>query len=338
VIESPWLRAGLMSIGCLLLTRVAVAERQPPGASGAKPVASGHSTSDSAHVVNLGDEAVLSRNISLYESGRYDECVSALRATLSVNAQKKTLRPEQVEQAQTYLAACLIANGKPEQADRVFADAIRINPQLPAPNGLIFPESVVNRFLRVREGLLSTIREAEDQKVRDAARRVKQQDEQKKRDAEVLRKLRALAEQETVVEKNHRWIASVPFGVGQFQNRDNAAGWIFFGVEAALLGTAVTAIAIDQRLANKAHVSGVNVQELSSKRQDAYRVLVASSWGFGLAAAAGIIHAHLRFVPERRSVRPRVLSRPLASAPIHSLDVGLNDSGGGLGLQLQVSF
>lgn len=315
----------------------AAAERQGPASDRDTSPPAVSSDDDSASSADLGDEAALSRNISLYESGRYEECTKALTQTLAANAEKKTLRPELVEQAQTYLAACFIAAGKPAEADRVFREAIRNNPQMRAPDSLIFPVSVVDRFLRVREGLLATIREAEEKKMRDAARRVQQQDRERKREAEQLSKLRALAEQETVVEKNRRWLASVPFGVGQFQNGDNVGGWIFLGVEVALLGTAVTAMTIDQRLANKAQLPRVDVRELSSKRQDAYRVLVASTWGFGLAAAAGILHAHLRFVPEHRSVRSRSLPSGVRS-PGKSLDIGLLHHESGLGLQLTASF
>ncbi len=207
-----------------------------------------------------------------------------------------------------------------------------------APDSLVFPQPVVDRFLRVRESLLTAIRESEDRKVREAARRVQQQDAQKKRDAELLHRLRALAVQETVVEKNRRWLASVPFGVGQFQNRDNAAGWVFFSLEAGLLGTALTALAIDQSLANKSQVVGVNKQELSGKRQDAYGVLVASTWGCGVIAVAGIVHAHLRFVPERTTVRSRPLPPGLARSPVRGLGVGVVNAGGTIGLQLSASF
>jgi hypothetical protein len=180
--------------------------------------------------------------------------------------------------------------------------------------------------------------------MRDAERRVQQQDEKKKRDADVTQKLKALAAQETVIERNQRWLATVPFGVGQFQNHDYAAGGVFLGMEAMLLGTAITAIVIDERLANKAQVPGVDVKELSRKRQDAFRVLVASTWGFGLVAVAGITHAHFRFVPERRSIRKRALPPELAQSPSRSLqgepsvDAALVNSDGQLGLQLLGRF
>jgi len=342
--RSPLLRLGLIGVVCLLSFESVAAAQLSPKPSESSVVTPDPLVGEATPPIDLGSEAMLSRNISLYESGRYDECVNALRATLVAHALKKTLRPESVDQAQTYLAACLIANGKPDEADSVFAEAIRSNPQLRVPDSLIFPQSVSDRFLRVRERMLANIRQEEQKRMRDAERRVQQQNEKKKRDADVTQKLRALAAQETVIERNQRWLATVPFGVGQFQNHDYAAGGVFLGMEAMLLGTAITAIVIDERLANKVEVPGINLGELRNKRRDAYSVLVASSWGFGVAAVAGIIHAHLRFVPERRSVRKRALPPELAQWPSRSLqgelsvDVALVNSGGQLGLQLLGRF
>jgi hypothetical protein len=335
-----------------ILQTASVAVAQPASGStdSTAVTASPVTTSDAQASSDLGSEAALSRNISLYESGRYEECAKELKATLATNAQKQDLRPESAEQAQTYLAACLLASGKPEQADSVFTEAIRNSPQMRAPDSLIFPQSVVDRFLQVRERLQAYIRNEEQAHIREAERQAKQQGEERKKEERTIRQLRKLAAQETVVEKNRRWMASVPFGVGQFQNRDLAAGWIFLGLETVLLGTAVTAMTIDERLANKAHVPNINLDELRSKRQDAWRVLVASTWGFGLVAVTGIAHAHWRFVPERRSIRPRPIPPTLARSqleesigvsskpPEQPVDFAIVSSEGQTGLRLQVHF
>ncbi len=342
--RSPLLRLGLIGVVGLLGFESVAAAQPSPDSSESSVITPNSLVGETTQPTDLGSEAMLSRNISLYESGRYEECVKALRATLAAHALKKSLRPESVDQAQTYLAACLIANGKLEEADSVFAEAIRSNPQLRVPDSLIFPQSVSDRFLRVRERMLINIRQEEQKRMRDAERRVQQQDEKKKRDADVTRKLKVLAAQETVIERNQRWLATVPFGVGQFQNHDYAAGGVFLGMEAMLLGTALTAIVIDERLANKVQVPGVDIRELSKKRHEAYNVLVASSWGFGVIAVAGIAHAHFRFVPERRSVRKRALPPELAQSPSRSLqaepsvDLALVNSDGQLGLQLLGRF
>ena len=345
------MRVDWIGVAFILQTVSAAAAQPTSGATDSTAVAtSAAATSDAPDSSDLGSEAALSRNISLYESGRYEDCAKELKATLTANAQKKDLRPESAEQAQTYLAACLLASGKPDEADSVFTEAIRNNPQVRAPDSLIFPQSVVNRFLQVRERLQAYIRNQEQAHIREAERRAQRQDEEKKKEARMTRQLRVLAAQETVVEKNRRWLATVPFGVGQFQNRDLAAGWIFLGLETALLGTAVTAMTIDERLANRVQEPNINLDELRSKRQEAWRVLVASTWSFGLVAVTGIVHAHWRFVPERRSIRTRPIPATLAQRRLEEaigesharreipVDFAIASTEGQTGLRFQVHF
>ncbi len=340
-------------IGAAFILRSAAAVAAPlqPGTTDSSAVAvSSVTASDASSSADLGSEAALSRNISLYESGRYEDCATELKATLATNTENRNLRPESADQAATYLAACLLASGKPEEADSVFTQAIRNNPQMRAPDNLTFPQSIVDRFLRVREQLQAYIRNEEQARIREAERSAQQQDEKKKQEARITQQLRELAAQETVIEKNRRWMASVPFGVGQFQNRDISSGWIFLGLETVLLGTAVTAMTIDERLANKAQVPGINLGELKSKRLEAYEVIVASTWGFGLVAVAGIVHAHWRFVPERRLIRSRPIPPHLARGQTeelpgprpdqraNSVDLSLVSTEGHTGLRFEADF
>jgi len=262
----------------------------------------------------LGAEAALSRDMALYESGQYEECVTTLTQLLRAETATKLQRLEQGDQAKIYLGACLIARGRLDDADQVFKEAIRNNPQMRAPDNLVFPQTVVDRFLRVREQLLTDIRREERNRVQAAEQRAQEQDERRKQELHTFEQLKALARQEAVVEKNRRWLATVPFGVGQFQNGDAALGWVFLAGETALMGTCITAVIIDQHLANRVLEPGIDRTELNARRTDAHRVIVASSWGFLGVALGGIIHAHWRFVPERRTLRTRTLPLDLESA------------------------
>lgn len=311
------------------VTPEVMAQVDPPGTDSSHPSAS-NSRGDAgssmpqalrpkgdsvpASDVRLGGEAALSRNLALYDSGQYDACVQGLKQMLQSSSGQNAMRPDQLDQAAIYLGACLIASGRADEADQVYADAIRANPQMRAPDNLVFPQTVVDRFLRVRERLLTDIRREERTRVQAAEQRAQQQDEKRKKELQTTERLRALARSESVVEKNKRWLAMVPFGVGQFQNDDNAAGWIFLGLEAALAGTCIAAIIVDENLANRAQEPGIDSRELYAKRGDAYWVKVASSWGFIAAAAGGIVHAQFRFVPERRHFRTRTLPPELDSS------------------------
>ncbi len=95
----------LLGVGQLLLPGLALGNEPSRRVRGSQSGAPSAEPGGSQRSDALSGEAVLSRNISLYESGRYEECVTALRQSLAVGAQTPKLRPEQVEQAQTYLAA-----------------------------------------------------------------------------------------------------------------------------------------------------------------------------------------------------------------------------------------
>ena len=277
----------------------------------------GSATNDTAQpsaVDTLGSEAALSRSLALYDGGQYEECVVGLEDWLKTVREASPGHLQQVDQARIYLGACLIASGHTEKADQAFREAIRNNPQMRAPDSLVFPQTVVDRFLHVREQLLTDIRSEERSRIQEAESHAKEQGAKRTRELQVQAKLRAMAQEQTIVEKNRRWLASVPFGVGQFQNGDNATGGVFLAAEVALAGTCITALVIDEHLANKSREPGIDLVELRAKRLDAYRVIVASSWGFLGVAAGGIIHAHWRFVPERVTKRKRLLPPELEQA------------------------
>jgi len=257
--------------------------------------------------------------MALYESGQYRECAAALTKLLSASETVKFQNLEQLDQAKIYLGACLIANGRVEEADQAFKEAIRNNPQMRAPDNLVFPQTVVDRFLRVREGLLTDIRREERHRIQAAELHAQEQDARRMKELRALEQLKALARQEVVVEKNRRWLASVPFGVGQFQNGDTATGWVFLAAETALAGTCLTAVIIDQHLANRARDPGIDLAELRAKSLDAYRVIVASSWGLLGIASVGVVHAHWRFVPEKRTFRVRALPADLDEPALGSV-------------------
>ncbi len=123
-----------------------------------------------------------------------------------------------VESARIYHAACLIGSGQNQLADEPLRAAIRQNPQMKPPDSLVFPPQVIDRFLRVRETMFDVIRKAEDERVKQAQEQARQQEERARANALRVAGLERLAQQETVITPQTRWLALVPFGVGQFQN------------------------------------------------------------------------------------------------------------------------
>jgi hypothetical protein len=255
--------------------------------------------------VELGDDARLASVVNLYEAGKYAECASELGAMLAPDARRKIRDRDVLENARIYHAACLIGSGNPSAADKPLRDAILANTQMKPPDSLVFPPPVIERFLRVRQSLYEEIKKAEEQRVQQARRAAEEQAARARAEQKRVEALEQLASQEVTVVKNRRWVALVPFGVGQFQNGDDGLGWVFLTSEAVLAATALTSIAMQTGLQLEA-------QRLHNPANNAvlatwHELVVVSSYAFLGVAATGITQAQIAFVPEQRVVRERPL-------------------------------
>jgi hypothetical protein len=329
--------AGLvLSIVALGGAWAAPSRADPPTKDGPKSSQSAPSTSASAQPTDtsMSPEVALARATAFYEAGQYAECARAFGELLAASEESKMLAPRAREQASVYAAACLIAQGKTAAADDVFRDAIRENPQMAVPNAIMFPPAVIERFIVVRTTLLEEIRRAEEERAfreREAAYQARRRAEAER---ERVARLEVLAAQETLVAKNSRWIASVPFGVGQFQNRDDALGAVFLVGETLLLGTAVAATSIELSLHSQAKggqgfTGQAQVDQLNQNIRTANRVSLLATGGLLLAVAGGILQSNLAFVPEfTEGVRQRARVKP-QSASVSLSPVFAPECGGG---------
>lgn len=298
---------------------------KPDGA--AKPSAGGAPKGDGARPggrpdvePEMGPEAELTRATAYYEAGQYAPCADAFAGLLDDPDKVRALSPRSRDQAQVYDAACLIAIGKTEAANERFRAAIRENPQMAVPSAVIFPPAVIERFVVVRSELMEEIRRSEQERVmreRSVAEEARRRAEDERRRVAMLEQL---ASEETLIAKNSRWIASVPFGVGQFQNRDYALGTIFLVSETLLAATAVTATALELRYLTESN-GGANFTtrtdvDVANRGIQATQIIsLGATAGLVLVAIGGIVEAHLGFVPEfRDGTRPRKIPQLKRSA------------------------
>lgn len=264
----------------------------------------------------MSDEAELARAVELYESGRFVECVGEFEDLLDADGGRKLEQKDVIEKARVYYAACLIATGKKKDAAEQFKQAIRANPTLRAPDSLIFPQTVLDVFFSVRDSMMEEIRKAEDERLKKAQEAAARAAKRAAAERARVRRLEEYARREAIVTKNRRWVAMLPFGVGQFQNDDPALGWIFLGTEAALAATALgSLIVVFQLNAQVDDDPPPNTVELNERLDTAYQVLVLSSWGFLAVAAGGIVQAQLAFEPEFREIRQRPLPKDVRPPP-----------------------
>lgn len=255
--------------------------------------------------ISLSDEGELAKVVGLYEAGKYRECASALGPLLDPKYQGRLRERSVIEHARIYLAACLIGSDRPEEADEPLRAAIRENMQMKAPDSLLFPPPVVELFLQVRQSLYEEIRQAEAERLRKARESVEDRLRRQQREVRRVLELERLANSEMIVTKNRRWVAFVPFGVGQFQNGNHGLGWVFLTSEAVLGATALTAIGVYTHF--QAESSRLKNPDNNAVVESWYTLFQVSSYSFLAVAALGIAEAHLSFVPEFRELRPRPL-------------------------------
>jgi tetratricopeptide (TPR) repeat protein len=262
-----------------------------------------------------------------YVAHKYEDAEARLRALLDPRA--GTLKDaDNIADARMYLGAALLAQGKKADAEGVFEQLLRDKPDY-QPDSLRVTLQATDALIDVRSRLREELAAILADRVRQAQEQRAKVDAERQKTALHLAMLEKLASEETVVRVNSRWLALVPFGVGQFQNEQTALGWTFLATESLLVaGSAISQLVtiynVDQM--NRAISSGSGTAVgYHARAQDASIATDLFTAGFALVALAGILHAEATFVPERVEIRSRPLP-PLSLAPLLLPLVGRSDA------------
>jgi hypothetical protein len=262
--------------------------------------------------------ADLEKAHNAYAAHKYEDAESRLRALL--DAKTGTLKdPDNIADARMYLAATLLAEKKNDEAATMLEQLLLESPNYqpdPLRVSLEAADALIDAKTRIRERLAAI----QAEKVRKAQEEKAKIEAAQQRQALRLAMLEKLASTEVVVERHSRWLAFVPFGVGQFQNGQTTEGWLFLTGEALLVAGSVVSGAFsyyyttqafntDQRGDQATAISYENGARLAAITGD---ILVG---GLALAAIGGIIHAQATFVPEKVETRKRELP-PLSLMPV----------------------
>jgi hypothetical protein len=339
-----WLAIVIGSLGALAPARAGAQATAPPPAQAAPPVAKpslrppASRPPGSVAGGQLSDEAQLSRIAGLYEAAKYLECSDEVERLLDPTSHRALRQSGIVENARVYWAACLLGAGDVEAADAPLRAAIHENPQMKPPDSLVFPQPVIERFLTVRDSLVNEIRAAEQTRIQQAQEEARRRLQAQARERDRMRELEKLASKETVIQKNSRAIAAIPFGVGQFQNREPGLGYTLLAGQALLGGLSFAAIIVQSRLATEADRVRRSGDAVNEARQEeiirAWSVVKTGGfWAFAALAVGGVTQAQLEFVPEFREERPRRLPPSLAPKPAGAAVSALpyvDHTGGGL--------
>ncbi len=359
--SSRLLSAALVAVGWLLAP-TAWAQAKPsappalaPAGEGARVEASptapawsedGVGSAESEAAVPANGLISLELARSSYEAGQYGDCARLLSRQFAVRGPSSFSDAGARDEARHYAFACAFLSHDDALGARQVREALTDNPAIGNPDPLVFRPAIVARFIELRyelsEALASAAEAAHEAERARAAERERERAERARRLAELKR----LASEQVVVRKNERWLAAVPFGVGQFQNGDRGLGWLFLTSEVALGASALVAVVVELELhGQQSHAKAPDVTTLNDDLRAARTVQTVGGWGLLGVAALGILQAELGFVPEvREPSRRRELPASLeqlgdeADAPEVSVLPLLEVAPGGGWLGVGVTF
>lgn len=266
-----------------------------------------------------------------YVTKDYTEAEERFRAMLNSGAIKN---PQQAQDAQMYFGA-----SKLQRALRT-SDADVITPQkraelkdeaakviekliLDNPDYVVDPFTFDTKVLDLYSDAKKRLKDILNQRAIEAAK-AKAAQEQLEKDLKAQQEayVKLLEDQASqTVERHSRWLALLPFGVGQYQNGKPVLGTIFLGFEAAcIIGTGVTfamyrldiargaeALAAD----STSHDRLLQYQQYSDRAGNIRIVNLAFTGAAALAMVVGIIEAQINFVPDAATTK----TRPLPAKP-----------------------
>lgn len=262
-------------------------------------------------VANAQTRPDLEKARAAYLARNYAEAEQRLRVLCDPQTGFKE-RPL-LSQARMNLAAVLLAQGKKEEASDVFEKLI-LDDSTFEPDPLGFPTEVLNTFIDARAGLHDRIKLAAQETARREQERKAREEALARAREKQQREIEKMASEESITVRNQRLIAFVPFGAGQFQNRQPLLGWTFLVTESALVVASAVTIpmyAYARRRADEEAPRDIDGKaEQYKDRAAAIQVANLSIVGaFAVVLVAGIAQANIAFVPEMREVKKRELPK-----------------------------
>ena len=228
-------------------------------------------------------------------------------------------------EARKYLGATYLFLGKNEPAREQFQLLLEEDLDYEI-DPVAFPEAVVQTFQEVKKE--ATAERAREDALEAARRQRERSDEVEDlvRQQQRIEELEKLTAVETVEKVNSRWIAALPFGIGQFQNEDRQLGIMFAVTESAFLAASIATFIGHNSLRDENPAAS----EIERARR-VERALRIGNWvsvaAFLSFAVAGVVEAEVRFKPVIRTSRKRQttedIESPQSSGPQIRLELGL---------------
>ena len=208
-----------------------------------------------------------------------------------------------------YLGAVLAAEDKKDEAGKIFEALLVAKPDY-EPDPLRVSTEALDAFFDVRARLrarLASIRADQARVEQEARERV---EAERQREAARVAMLEKLASEEIVRQRASRWIALLPFGVGQFQNGQDALGGLLLATEAALVVGSGISAGIALYDSGKAQ-DALNRNDPTGPQYRSFAYTAASVGGL-LTAGFALVAIALRRAGADR-LRPRARADPQAA-------------------------
>lgn len=263
-----------------------------------------------AHAATQSENEAFRAGKKLYEDGSHAQAVQYF--ALATDGPTPSIKdPVLVNQARMIRGASDMYLGRIAEADLQFERILRVNPTF-EPDAILFPPGVLDEFRRIREKLE---KEAAEKKAGDAAtQKIAALEAQNAKLTAQVEGLKAFGRAERVVVRRSRIIASIPFGVGQFQNGDPGLGIFFAATEGLALSAATISFFYHASLPR----DPVDANEARSAASAARVINWISLGAFVALAVGGVTQANIAFVPESYETRTRALPKSLAFLPMAS--------------------
>jgi hypothetical protein len=259
--------------------------------------------------VRADEQSSLEGGVSSFDTGRFDECVQRLGPLLRPDAPGALRDRVNRNRARMYYAACLLELKRDDEGTAQLEQLIRDDLQF-FPDRAAFPGRIIKRFSDVRARLTPEIEEAMRQQLLREAEERRKREEREAREAARRALIERMAGELEIRRANSRVLALIPFGVGQFQNRQPQVGWGLFAVETTLLLTTAVTFVLARNIEGQFGPSVRKGDAVTLRDQ----VVQANRVAFGTfvgTAALGVLHAQLTFVPEFRETKQRDLPPPV---------------------------
>ena len=277
------------------------------------------------------DQFAIAKNA--FDAGEYQEAVNRFETLLKSGLQNPTLVVESLKLS----GISFLFIGNNEAAEAQFTELLTKVPEY-SLDPLVYPIEVVDFFTEIKQKNQKQLEELAKAKALEAAARKAEEEAARKAELERMKR-------NVYVERNVRsgslLVAIMPFGAGQFQNKQNIKGWAFFTSEMLLCTSATVFFFLHNSLRSAAEQPFDNSAEKDRYvgLERGYRLANHISLiTLGVVLTAGIVDSLLHFQRETmdwREVDEKEVPKNLHPNPTKasvSLDILTTENYWGVGL------